>query len=619
MYRVAHVLINLLTIAFSIALVFIGWFGLYHIVVLVDYPISTDYISIPFLVLNLMTTPLSSVFLMILGALGALSSLYGIGYGGGYRERNYGTWLDIGVLLFIAAMASVFLAANVFTFLIGWETMSFVSYLLVIYESERKGVTTAGLLYIAMTQLGTVFIILAFYLLHQYTGSYNFIDFSKMVISLPPVLQSFIFIFTFIGFSLKAGIMPLHIWLPRAHPAAPSHVSALMSGIMLKTALYGLLMIDFYWLHPQTWWGVLLIIVGASSAILGAFHSTLEVDIKRILAYSSIENMGLLFMGSGLALLAAAFHLWSIEGIALVATLYQAVNHAAFKSLLFHGAGSVIHGTQERSLNHLGGLLRKMPITASAMGIGLLAVTAIPPLNGFMSEWLLFTDTVQFAHLTLHHLLGLFPMITMVALLFTGALVALMSARIFGIAFQGEGRSEGARHAHEAPLTMRFALLLGIVLPILLGVFPVAIVNILERTIPVDTRFSTAQLWYAHSAINMSLLPIMLLLLFVGGGGIVWLLVRFFAGKERRLLAPTWTCGGSRMAYMSYSATGFSQPPKRTFRAFRIPVARGYIYHPAWALVLRTAKNFRRIQNGSVRSYLLYLFITVIILLIVVR
>ncbi len=619
MSRIAHVVINLMTVVFSSFLICLGWIGLYHPSLLFEHPIFNMFIPVPFLVIQLTVAPISGVFLIVLGILGILSALYGIGYGVIYCSRQYGVWLDLGVLAFVATMALVFLAGNAFTFLLGWETMSFMSYLLVVYESERPGVAMAGVIYLAMTQLGTVFLVLAFYLLHQYTGSYDFAVFAHDAAALSPVLQTVVFVFTLIGFSLKAGMMPLHIWLPRAHPAAPSHVSALMSGIMLKTALYGLLLVNFYWLHPEAWRGALLIVLGASSAVLGAFHATQELDVKRILAYSSIENMGLLFMGAGISLLALALHQVTLAGIAFCATLYQAINHAAFKSLLFHGAGSIIHGTHERSLNRLGGLVRRMPYTTFAMAIGLLSVSAIPPFNGFMSEWLLFSVTARIIHANLHNMLGLLPVFAMFSLLFSGAFVALMSARIFGIGFQGEGRSSGAKQAHEAPITMRIALLLGALVPLLLGLFPVLITQALRLALPPTESYAVRQIWYSQNAISMSILPFLLLAILGGGGFVVWLAVRIWAGKERRQIAPTWTCGGSRLANMSYSATGFSQPVRRTFSVFKIPVAGGYMYHPTWDVVLNTARRFRRIQNGSVRSYLLYLFITVIVLLIVVR
>ncbi|PWI57420.1 proton-conducting transporter membrane subunit [Sulfoacidibacillus thermotolerans] len=619
MQRIVHVSINLATVAFSVGILFLGWSGLEHPTLLFAHPLFSDIFSTSFFTLNLATVPLSSVFLMTLGVLGVLSAIYGIGYGEVYRARFEGAWLDVGVFLFIAAMAVVFLAGNAFTFLFGWEMMSFVSYLLVVYESERPEVNMAGVLYLAMTQIGTVFLILAFYLLHQFTGSYDFAVFVHLARTLSPVLQSVIFLFTFVGFALKAGIMPLHIWLPRAHPAAPSHVSALMSGIMLKTALYGLLLVNLYWLSPTVWWGVLFIVLGGSSAVLGAFHATQETDIKRILAYSSIENMGLLFMVVGISIAAFALREWTIAGVALCATIYQAMNHAAFKSLLFHAAGSMIHGTHERSLNFLGGLLRRMPYTSIAMAVGLLSVAAVPPFNGFMSEWLVFLASADLARTNLHNVVGLFAAIALFALLFTGALVALMAARIFGVGFQGEGRSPGARAAHEAPFAMRLSLLMGALYALLLGLFPAFIVNALQLTLPEPLRFSPVHLWYTGNLFAISKLPFILLFLLVGGGFFVFLLLRLFIGKEQRHIAPTWTCGGERMAFMSYSATGFSQPVARTFRSLMIPVARGYMYRPAWDFVLKTAQYFRRIQNGSVRSYLVYLFVTVIVLLIVVR
>ncbi|MCY0876424.1 MAG: proton-conducting transporter membrane subunit [Firmicutes bacterium] len=570
------------------------------------------------LIFQIQATPLSGFFLIMLGIVGTLAALYGIGYGQEYKSRHYGVWLDIGLLLFIVAMALVFCADNVFTFMIAWESMSIVSYLLVVYDHEKPGVIRAGLLYVGMTQLGSAFLLTAFLILHHYTGSYDFAVFARLASSLPAGAQSVVFLCALIGFSTKAGLMPLHIWLPEAHPIAPSHISALMSGVMIKTAVFGLILVSIVWLHgAQAWWGAVVVLLGALSAIGGSFWSGQEGSFKRILAFSSIDNIGLIFIAIGVALLEWALHqpLWA--AIALTSALLLAFNHALFKSTLFQGAGAVIFACHTGLLNHLGGLMRRMPVTSTGVLIALASLCALPPWGGFTSEWLLFSTLAHVSSLHLHTWVGLLTVAALLGLFATGALTLVSAVRIFGIGFLAEPRTASAAAAREVPLTMRISIAIGAMLTLLSGLMAPWIVSHIEQALPhallgapgltttIVTLLPPSVLWVIGAVILVGVL-------------LAWLVTRS-SKRPRVSLTQTWTCGGQRVPRMSYSATGLSQPVQRVFAFALVPMARQYVYRPALRVVLRTTTSFRIIQSGHVRTYLLYLFATVLLLLLIAR
>lgn len=565
-------------------------------------------------------TPLSGVFLILLGVVGALAALYGLGYGQHYRARHYGVMLDAGLFVFIGTMALVFSAANVFTFMMAWEVMSITSYLLVVYEHPKKGVIRAGLLYAVITQLGSVFLLVAFFLLHHYTGSYDFFTFARLGHTLPPMAQSIVFICALIGFSTKAGIMPLHVWLPEAHPVAPSHISALMSGVMIKTALFGLVLVTINWLHgSQLWWGALVTLLGVVSATQGALWSGQDGSLKRILAYSSIDNMGLIFLCTGVALMEMALRQPTLTALALTAALFHAWNHALFKSTLFEGAGAVLFAAHTGMLNRLGGLIHRMPVTSVAMLVALLSFVALPPLGGFASEWLMFSTLARVASIHLHSWIGLLSVLGILALFLTSALSLLSGLRLFGIGFLAEPRSPQAAQAHEVPFSMRASLLIGAALTLASGLGAYPIIAQIEHALPSGLSGAIGRPSMAFSQLPphamLSIGGVLLLSVMLA-----WLLPRILYGSHQRVSsAPTWTCGGARVPQMSYSATGLSQPVRRAFTWAFTPIATRYLYRPAMRFVSRTTTDFRAIQSGHVRTYLLYLLTTVLLLLLVTR
>jgi hydrogenase-4 component B len=337
--------------------------------------------------LSLRLDALGAFFVALIGLGAAPAALYGAGYTAAYAGRYSLRWLGAMLNLFLLTMTLVVLADNVLTFLLLWEAMSLASYFLVMTEHDGPDTTAAGSWYLAMTHVGLALILTAFVMLMPEAGSTSTFGALRLeAATLSPATRGIVFTLAVLGFGGKAGLVPLHVWLPRAHPAAPSHVSALMSGVMVKLGVYGVLRFALDLLgEGPAWWGGLLIFLGAVSALVGVLYALMEDDLKRLLAYSTVENVGLVFLGVGAGLLFASLGEPAAAGLALAAALYHALNHAAFKSLLFLGAGAVLHATGTRDMNRLGGLIRGMPWTAACFLLGALAIAGLPPLNGFVS------------------------------------------------------------------------------------------------------------------------------------------------------------------------------------------------------------------------------------------
>lgn len=588
-------------------------------------------------------TPLAAFFIVIIGLVGLFVSVYGAGYMTQYSGRQSAPLLSAGVLLFLAAMAAVVLAGNVFTFLASWESMSIVSYLLVSFEHERPEIQKAGLVYVVMTHLGTVFLTLAFLLVAGYAGSYSFA--AMHAVLMPIWAKTLVFVFALLGFGTKAGLVPLHVWLPRAHPVAPSHVSALMSGVMLKTALYGFILVVFQFLGGgQGLWGAVLVAVGAVSALLGVIHALAQRDFKRMLAYSSIENMGLIFMGLGMTLIFESRHAGALASLALLATLAHTINHAVFKSLLFLGAGAVLSRTHTADMDLLGGLIRTMPWTAAFTLVGSLAIAAMPPFNGFVGEWLLFQSAFALGASALSPAMQLAAVGAVGALAMTGALVAMAFVRSFGTMFLALPRSDQARRAtDEVPLSMRLGMGGLAALCVAMGIFPAGWTGWLQSPIA------------AVLGRPMAVVPPRLALAGISGGDAHWVPLLVLGPalaaalgaaivRRRTSRGETWACGGTLTPAMTYTASGYSKPVRIAFQRIVRPsrmlqqtagdlyfpvryvyvsgvgaFAEAYLYRPAVALVLRAALFVRRIQNGQVQSYLAYLFLTLLVVLLWVR
>ena len=369
-------------------------------------------------------------------------------------------------------MILVVTAQHALFFLLVWEIMSLTSYFLVIYERHEEENIKAGTLYFIMTHVGTAFILFAFLLLYRATGSFDFGAIGKGMAAASPFVRNAVFIFALIGFGAKAGIIPFHIWLPAAHPAAPSHVSALMSGVMIKTGIYMLARICWDMLPgpPPLWWGLLILIIGSISSLLGVLYALSEHDLKRLLAYHSIENIGIILLGLGSSLVFLSAGMKTLALLGLIAALYHTLNHATFKALLFLGAGAVIAETHTRNIEGYGGLIRVMPQTAFFFLVGSLAISALPPFNGFFSEWMTFQSL--FLGVNSFNLATKMIFIAAIgALAFTGGLAAACFVKAFGVTFLARPRSEAATHAKESPLPLRIGMAALALLTLILGVF----------------------------------------------------------------------------------------------------------------------------------------------------
>ncbi|MDO4289715.1 MAG: hydrogenase 4 subunit B [Eggerthellaceae bacterium] len=421
----------------------------------------------PFTNFTLLLNPLAGLLMCVISVLAFVAWLYGLSYFDEYLDRGMGS-IGFFMNLFIASMMLVILSDNAFWFLVFFELMSLTSYMLVIVEQNEKSFK-GGFLYLVMAHIGFLMIAISFFLMATATGSLEFESFREAAFE--PGLATAAFFLAFFGFGAKAGIVPFHSWLPQAHPAAPSNVSALMSGGMIKIGIFGICKVCFDLLGAaggQVSWGIVVVIIGAVSSVLGVAYALREHDLKSLLAYHSVENIGIILLGVGTGIVGwASGNVW-LAGIGLMAGLYHLVNHAMFKGLLFLGAGSVLHATGTRNMEILGGLARVMPVTAVCFLMGSLAISAIPPLNGFVSEWFTYQGLIG-AAMTDDILLRVVFAFAVVALAITGALAVTCFVKAFGVTFLGEARSDAARNAHEVPLPMKASMVLLTVICVALG------------------------------------------------------------------------------------------------------------------------------------------------------
>lgn len=609
-------------------------------------------IGLPWLNWHLRLDSLAAFMLVIIGIVTFAVSLFGPGYVRGYAHGDY----SLGVLglatgLFVAGMQLVVIADDAFVFMIAWELMSVSSYFLVAYEHQESANRRAAFLYLLMAQVGATLILLAFGVLAAFAGDFTF--HAMRATHLDLVWATVTFTLGLLGFGLKTGIVPLHVWLPEAHPVAPSHVSALMSGVMLKVGIYGFMRLAFDLLDEIHWgWGVGLLAVGSVTALYGVLYALMQHDLKRLLAYHSVENIGIIYIGLGLAMIFFGTGHPAFGVLGLIAALYHTLNHAIFKSLLFLGAGALLHHGHERNLEHMGGLIHRMPWTALFFLIGCVSISALPPFNGFVSEWLTFQTALQATFLESGVLRAVIP-ITAAMLALTGALAAACFVKVYGVAFLGQARTRRVRHAREASAGMVTAQGLLAALCIVFGVLPTTTVAVLNR-ITIDltghgVAAATAQgwLWLTPVAPEVASYSAPLVLLGVGVALGVWGSV-YLALRKRRRQTPVprrepWACGfGPLGPRMQYSATAFAMPFRQIFRPVwrlheesvremdpRLPtkpselrylvhaddISWGLLYLPVERLVQGAARRVGRLQTGRLRHYLAYSFFTLVLLL----
>lgn len=583
----------------------------------------------------------SSVFLVITGIAGVFISIYALDYARGYLGSRIraltGMWN-----LFLFSIVAVLISGDAFTFIVSWEIMALVSFLLVNHEAGKKETVSAAYQYMVMTHLGTAAILVAFYLLGSHSASFAFAD--MMHNQLDGVMRHIAFLCAFAGFALKSGLMPLHIWLPNAHPAAPSHVSALMSGVMLKVALYGFGRFAFQFIGMDVfWYGLLVMIIGLISAFLGVLYATMEVDMKRILAYSSVENMGIIFAVFGCGMVLMSMNLFPLAVVAFTAAMVHAFSHSLMKGLMFMSAGAVMHATGSKNIEKMGGLIKKMPYTAFFTLIGAMALSSLPFTSGLIGEWLVLQSFITLAQQAGSPELRLLVIFAFILLGLTGATALGCFVRLYGTAFLGCPRSQIVDKAHEQPFFMLLGMGIAAALVVIVGILPDPVVNIMQgivagpMTAPMGNPLGI--IWggsgrYAIYSPAIILAVTVLVTVFVA--------VALLGGKKFERRDVTWNCGTYPTSRQQYSATGFSKPLRRAFGSILNPQRRTEylrkehdyfgrklkvhleipdlftekLYKPVQTWMISSSSAFRHIQEGSVSLYIGYTMIAMICVLI---
>jgi len=638
-----------------------GWLGLLaSIIAVISAGLALSSATIPTLALfpinpfgafTLQLDALSAFLVGLIGLVGIGTSIYSLGH------DPYPAWVHFFTNIFMAAMLLVVTVANTFYFLVFWELMTLVSYFLVVWQTKNEKSVRAGYIYMLVAHAGAALIMLAFLLLYFQTDSFNFAILRQTWLS--PGLKNLVFLLAFLGFGAKAGMVPLHFWTPGTYSAAPNHVSALMAGVMKKTAVYGILRICVDLLGIQVWWwGFLVLVFGVISTVIGAYYALTERDIKRVLAYSSVENVGIILMGVGVGMLGLAQNLPVLALLGFLAALYHTLNHAFFKGLLFLGAGSLIDQTGTQNLNLMGGLGRRMPWTALAFLVGALAVSAIPPFNGFVSEWFTYqaflaaSQVDQFA-------MRVFVPLCAVLMALAGALAVMVYIKVYGSAFSGPAHSQQAAVARESSqfklVGMGYlafgCLALGLASPLFVPWISFIAARFARLApVPVANGWVVFPMDPAQATLSTPLIAILLLALLL----VPLILIAVYGGnranqkmKNIRSGVDPWSCGYGYKAFMSVSANSFDQPVKVPFRlmywlrtlmdetgvsqgirAFSLraldfihrsePLVEMAVTRPTNRVVETAGQWIQALQTGDIRVYCFYIILTLAVLLIAI-
>ncbi|WP_026882625.1 proton-conducting transporter membrane subunit [Clostridium akagii] len=576
---------------------------------------------------------LSIYFVLIVILIFIPVAIYTKGYILEYKKHYSIKYMLFLIILFVTSMIGVVLANNGITFIVFWEIMSSSSFFLVIYEYLHKENLKSGIFYFIMTHISGLFLMAMFAFLFKYTGSFDFQEIARLSMNFSPEQKNIVFVLALFGFGAKMGIVPLHAWLPKAHPAAPSNVSALMSGVMLKVAIYGFIRISFVFLiNTPLYCGVVVLIIGTITAIFSIINGLLQNNIKKLLAYSSAENIGLIFASLGLSMILINYNLKLLAALALTAALLHSLNHAIFKSLLFLNAGSVLYATGTKNMDELGGLNKKMQFTAICTFIGTCSISAVPPFNGFASEVLILRSFIE--SITMVH------NVWIIILIFScGILVALTSGaafyatvKSFGITFLGKPRTEKAENVKPIPLSMNIGQGILALLSIVTGVFSPFIIKKLS--------------YYTNNLLNTSENPpsfkneteiIVFTLILIIITFILYMLNKLNSRNKNTEINDTWACGyHSDQPYIQYSGSGFSQPAAKVFGPltnYRKKVSyketiyisektsdiiEDHLYKPILKVVDFLTTKILTIHYGKIQLYLSYIFISLIFALILV-
>jgi hydrogenase-4 component B len=600
-------------------------------------------LGLPWLGAHFRIDALSAFFLCVVDLGGAAASLFALGYG---RHETAPQRVLPFYAAFLAGMNLVVIADDAFTFLTSWEFMSLSSWALVMAHHRVRENVEAGYVYLVMASFGTLALLLTFGLLAGPDGGYAFAEIRAAHPS--ATLAALVLILALLGAGSKAGLVPLHVWLPLAHPAAPSHVSALMSGVMTKVAVYGFVRIVFDLLGPPNWWWSMVVLaLGGLTAVLGVLYALMQHDLKRLLAYHTVENIGIIFIGLGLSLAFKAYGMAWAAALALTAGLLHVFNHSVFKSLLFFGAGAVLTATGERDMEHLGGLIHRMPKTAFAFLIGCVAISALPPLNGFVSEWLTFQAILLSPQLPSWGLKFLVPAVGALLAL-SAALAAACFVKAFGVTFLGRARTPAAERATETDQFSLAAMFLFAALCLVAGVLPGLFIDALAPVV----KDMVGDSMPVQSGVQwLSIVPIaesrssyngLLVFLFMVVSGTLAALTIHRLASDRLRRAPPWDCGyPDANPATQYTASSFAQPIRRVFGTvvFR---AREHVvmptpgdthparltvelrdliwdtlYAPAAAGVALAAERLNHLQFLTIRQFLSLVFAALVILLLV--
>lgn len=605
--------------------------------------------NMPYLNLDITIDGISAFFILALSILVLVVSIYSIGYMSKYYDKKTLGRFYFFYATFILSMVLVFSSGNMLIFLMSWEIMALTSYFLVVFDSEYKEVRKASSIYIIMTHIGTAFLFIAFIITYVKTGSFAIENVGD---ALSSNLKTILFVMYLIGFGTKAGIVPLHIWLPYAHPSAPSNVSALMSGIMIKTAIYGLIRFIFDVLGVENfWWGVTILLFGVITTFVGITYAYIVKNIKKLLAFSSIENIGIILMGLGIAAIAMSKGNQVLFSLSIIASMAHTFNHSIFKGLMFLNAGSVHFATHTKNMEELGGLMKSMPITGVLTVIGGLSISAIVPFNGFIGEWLTYQSFFMMID-SGDTLINIITILGVIVLAIAGALALGSIVKLIGISFLGRPRSIKAKNAKEVPKIMLVPKIILALFCFVLGIFPSYLVNLVTNAFTniqvtsLNEKMSGSSMipWYQPVSINKNgIMPLGIFILLVIVIIISLILVRIIFGKKEIRSYYTWDCGfGKLNSRMQYSATGISKPVGIVLKNIYQPRSKLKVeegvspYHPKskkyivstellfekyiYSTIIRSFSKITktikyRVQTGSIHLYLLYIFLLVFIFL----
>ncbi len=608
-------------------------------------PIQTTTAAMPFFAFSLRLDPLAGILITVISVLAFAAWVYGFSYFDDYKGKGIGVMCFF-MNLFIASMDCVIAVDNVFWFLVFFELMSLTSYFLVVVEQNEASIK-GGFMYFIMAHIGFIMITISFLIMASVTGSFEFAAFRTTHFA--PGIASVCFILAFLGFGFKAGMVPFHSWLPMAHPAAPSNVSALMSGGMIKIGIFGIIKVGFDLLGastPEMWWGIVVLLFGAVSSVLGVAYALAEHDIKRLLAYHSVENIGIILLGVGVALIGWAANQPLLAVLGLLAGLFHLINHAMFKGLLFLGAGSVLYATGTRNMEILGGLRKAMPTTAICFLIGSLAISAIPPLNGFVSEWFTYQGLIT-AAMTGDGIIKLVCAFGAVMLAITGALAVTCFVKAYGITFLGAARSDVAANAKEVPAPMRIAMVVLAVICIFLGIGAPLVVPALTQAAAVIAGQaaidSASGAMLVNPVIDATISTPLLAVLLIAAVFIPWGIIKAKSTGGVSEEPDPWACGYYPSADMPLVANSVGAQVKmfwhplyamRDGLASQAPgYARAFKGIQNWAYKVQnwgdfllvdpiakfvdaTAKLSSKLEGGDFRVYICYIVVALVVFLV---